>query len=241
MGADEEDALFLGSLYLVSFDGGDDHIGFFLKGALQEDFAGFRVKRVRFYQIVRNGRSGFSKHVGDDEIKRNIADSESVLVAVLLASVTGNELEAVAGIFPEDADGLVRDKTARNQTEPEKAADPFGILGVILIALDGFDQFGVGDGDSHLSLQDIEDRVPVLAGRFHANIVTVIVKQPFFEAADVSIESGKAFFPVRRLYAIGGFDDCGNEERFMDIGTTTGFVDNFHGQPPFAGINRRRH
>lgn len=170
-----------------------------------------------------------------------MTDSESVLVAVLLASVTGNEFEAVAGIFPEDADGLVRDEAARNEAEPEKVADPFGILGVILIPLDGFDPFGVSDGDIHLSLKDVEDRDPVLAGGFHADIVTVIVKQPFFETADVPIESGKAFFTVRRLYAIGGFDDCGNEERFMDIDATTGFVDNFHGHSPFARINRRSH
>lgn len=220
MGANEEDTLFLGSLHLVALDGGDDRIGFFLKGALKEGPADIRVKRIRFYQIICNGRSGFSEHVGDDGIKRNITDSESVLVAVLLASDTENELEAVAGIFPKDADGLVRDKAARDQAKPEKVADPFGILGVILIALDGFDPFGIGDGDMHLSLQDIEDRDPVLTGRFHADIVTVIVKQPFFETANVPIESGKTFFPVRKLYAIGGFDDCGNEERFMNLDAT---------------------
>ena len=63
--------------------------------------------------------------------------------------------------------------------------------------------------------------------------MTVIVKQPSFEMMYVSIEGGKAFFPVRRLYAIGGFDDCGNEEGFMDINATTCFADNFHGQSPF--------
>jgi len=152
VGADEEDTIFLGSFHLVTLDGGDDRIGFFLKGALKEGSVDIRVKRVRSYQIVHNGKSGFSEHVGDDGIKRNITDSESVLAAVLLASVTGNELEAVAGIFPEDADGLIRDKATRDQAEPEKVADPFVILGVILIALDSFDPFGVGDGDIHLSL-----------------------------------------------------------------------------------------
>lgn len=214
---------------------------FFLKGVLEESLADIRVKRVRLYQIIRNGRSEFSKHVEDDGIKRDITDSESVLVAVLLASVTGNELEAVAGIFSEDADGLVRDIAARDQAKPEKVADPFGVFGVILIALDGFDPFGVGDGDIHLVFQDIEDRAPVLAGRFHADIVTVIVKQPFSETADVPIEGGKTFFLVSRLYAIGGSDDCGNEEEFMDIDATTGSVDNFHGQSPFARISRRSH
>ena len=144
--------IFLGSFHLATLDGGDDRIGFFLKGALKEGSVDIRVKRVRSYQIVHNGKCGFSEHVGDDGIKRNITDSESVLAAVLLASVTGNELEAVAGIFPEDADGLIRDKATRDQAEPEKVADPFVILGVILIALDSFDPFGVGDGDIHLSL-----------------------------------------------------------------------------------------
>ena len=84
-------------------------------------------------------------------------------------------------------------------------------------------------------------REPRLTGGFHADIVTAIVKQPFFETADVPIESGKAFLPVSRLYAIGGSDDCGNEEGFMDIDATTGSVDNFHGQSPFARISRRSH
>lgn len=131
---------------MVALDRGDNRIGFFLKGALKKGLVDIGVKRVLFYQIICNDRSRFSEFVGDNGIKNGIADGESVLAAVFLVSVTGNELEAAEGIFPKDVDGLVKDKVAGDQTEQEKDADPFGIFGVILIIFDGFAPLGVSDG-----------------------------------------------------------------------------------------------
>ncbi|MBF1007213.1 MAG: hypothetical protein HXK79_08850 [Lachnospiraceae bacterium] len=39
---------------------------------------------------------------------------------------------------------------------------------------------------------------------------------------------------VRWFNATGGFDDCGNEKRFVNIDTTTDLVSNFHSQTPFV-------
>lgn len=47
---------------------------------------------------------------------------------------------------------------------------------------------------------------------------------------DVTVKSGKAFFLVRRLGTFGGFNNCGNEKSLMDIDTTTGLINNFHGK-----------
>lgn len=120
---------------MVALDRGDNRIGFFLKGALKKGLVDIGVKRVLFYQIICNDRSRFSEFVGDNGIKNGIADGESVLAAVFLVSVTGNELEAAEGIFPKDVDGLVKDKVAGDQTEQEKDADPFGILVSSLLSL----------------------------------------------------------------------------------------------------------
>ena len=38
---------------------------------------------------------------------------------------------------------------------------------------------------------------------------------------------------IRRFYAGSGFDDCGNEKRFVNIDTTTGLVSNFHKSDSF--------
>ena len=74
---------------------------------------------------------------------------------------------------------------------------------------------GIGNGYVDTIFQKIEDRHPVLAGGFHADIKTVIVKQPLFETADVRIEGGETLFLVRRLDTICGFNDCGNEKFFI--------------------------
>ena len=47
------------------------------------------------------------------------------------------------------------------------------------------------------------------------------------------VKGGKALLLVRRLNVTSGFDDCGNEKRFVDINATTGLVSNFHSQTPF--------
>ncbi len=115
-----------------------------------------------------------------------------------------------------------------NQSGTEQVANPFGIFRVIFIAFHGFNPFRIGNGYVDTIFQKIEDRHPVLAGGFHADIKTVIVKQPLFETADVRIEGGETLFLVRRLDTICGFNDCGNEKFFMDIDATAGVVNNFH-------------
>ena len=128
-----------------------------------------------------------------------------------------------------------------NQSETEQVANPFGIFRVIFIAFHGFNPFGIGNGYIDAVFQKIEDRHPVLAGRFHADIKTVIVKQPLYETADVRIESRETLFVVRWQDTICGFNDCGNEKFFMDIDATAGVVNNFHVLiTPFV-YNRRSH
>jgi hypothetical protein len=48
------------------------------------------------------------------------------------------------------------------------------------------------------------------------------------------VEGGKALFLIRRFNTTGGFDNCGNEKRFVNIDTTTGLISNFHSHTPFV-------
>ena len=44
---------------------------------------------------------------------------------------------------------------------------------------------------------------------------------------------GETLLVIRRFYAGSGFDDCGNEKRFVNIDATAGLTNNFHGQNSF--------
>jgi hypothetical protein len=82
----------------------------------------------------------------------------------------------------------------QEQVQDEKVSNPFGIFGIIFIAFYSCNPFGIGNGNIDTIFQKVKDRNPVLTGRFHTDIMTIIVKQPLFKMADVAIERGKSFF-----------------------------------------------
>ncbi len=62
--------------------------------------------------------------------------------------------------------------------------------------------------------------------------MAVIVEKPLLEFKNRIVKSGKVLLLVRRLNSTGGFDDCGNEKRFVNIDTIIGLISNFHSQTP---------
>ena len=50
---------------------------------------------------------------------------------------------------------------------------------------------------------------------------------------EIIVEGGETFLLVRRFYSGNGFNDCGNEKRFVNIDATAGLINNFHGQNSF--------
>ena len=93
--------------------------------------------------------------------------------------------------------------------------------------------FGISDGDVDLVFQKVEHRDPVFSGGFHTNVTTGIVQQPFFKLKNGIVEGGEALLLIRRLNSGSGFDDCGNEKRFVNIDATAGLINNFHSQSSF--------
>ena len=100
------------------------------------------VKILVGCEVIRNSGCGFAKHIGHDGIQRHIADGKGILKAVFLAASHRCELIAVTSQFAEDADILVRDKTAFHQANAKQISNPFGVLGIILVTLYSFDPFG---------------------------------------------------------------------------------------------------
>ena len=111
----------------------------------------------------RNCGCGLAKHIGHDGIKRHIADGKSVLKAVFLAAFHRCEFIAIASQLAENADILVREKSAFHQANTEQISDPLGNLRIILVPFYSLDPFRVGDDDTYIPfLQNVENRDPVL-------------------------------------------------------------------------------
>ena len=99
-----------------------------------------------------------------------------------------------------------------------------GIAEIGLPAPGLFHILGMGQyGLKACLLQDIEDRDPVLAGRFHADIGNAEGRKPASHAADVAV--GRRELPhVKNSFKRFRVSkaDSGHEDRFVDINGCTG-------------------
>ena len=85
---------------------------FLLERTLQKGNAVLSVKFHIGCKVVCNGSCRLAEHIGHNGIQCHIADRKSVLETVLFTALHGDELIAVAGQFPKDANFLIGDKTA---------------------------------------------------------------------------------------------------------------------------------
>ena len=159
-----------------------------------------RVERFVGCEVIRDGSCGFTKHIRHDGVERDIADSKGVLKAVFLAAPHRREFAAVPRELAQDADLLTGDEAAFDQTDTEQISNPLGIFGIVFVSLYSFHPFGVGDDDPDAApLKDVENRHPVFAGGLHADVETVVLKEPVCEAVEAGIERGKAFLLIAWL------------------------------------------
>lgn len=63
--------------------------------------------------------------------------------------------------------------------------------------------------------------------------MALVFNQPVFELQDRIVEGGETLLVIRRFHTGSGFDDCGNEKRFVNIDAAAGLINNFHGQNAF--------
>jgi len=219
----ETSAGLLGGSHLEPLYRCDNLIRFVLKRAVEQRNTMLGVKSVGVYKVVRDGRGGFAKHVGNDSIKGYVADGKDILIAVLLAGFAGDQLEAIPRILAKDADILVGDKTAGYQSKPEQVADPFGILNVVFATLNCFDPLWVRNSHIDGIFKQVEHGNPIFPGRFHADVPAVVLQQPRLEIEYLFVERRKSPLLVRWLYSIRG-DERRDKKGFVDIHTATGWV-----------------
>ena len=121
------------------------------------------------------------------------------MIAVFLAGFAGYQFEAIPRILSQNADVLAGDKAAGDKSDSEQVADPFRILGVVLVAFNGFDPLGVCDGDVDGILQKVEHGNPIFPGRFHADIPAVVLQQPSLENKYLAVEGRGSPLLILRL------------------------------------------
>ena len=217
----------------IPFDGVHNLFCFLAQGTAKERNAYGWVWIPFGQQIVGDSRCRDTEHVRHDGIQCDVAHRESVLEPVLLAGPVRDELGTVACKFSQDANGFLRDKAAFDEAEAEKLPDPFRVLDVILVALDGANPFGIGDHDTDILFQNIENGNPILAGGFHARVVAVVGNKPVPQFAEGFVERGEALFLVGQDRRFLGGHDGGNEKFLVDIDATTAGVDDLHDNASF--------
>lgn len=137
---------------------------------------------------------------------------------VLLAGDHIGELETVSYQVAQLTNVCRWNKGGLDHAAHIQVADPFGIFAVSLIPLHRLGIFGMGKRNPQVVLlQDIENRNPILAGRFHANIVAVVLSKPVTQLVQAFCKGRKASLLV--LCAIVGVSntDAGIDPCFVDV------------------------
>lgn len=113
----------------------------------------------------------------------------------------------------------------------EQITDPSGVFTVGLIPLLRFRVLWVGKFNRTCLLKDVEHRDPVLAGCFHANFRTFMIRQPFRKITQSFGKGRETLFEVF-CTAVGiGNTDAGTDPGFVDIESTAIFTNDFKWQP----------
>jgi len=79
-------------------------------------------------------------------------------------------------------------------------------------------------------LQDIKNRDPVLTGRFHADIRTVVFGKPVTQLLQTFGKGRKAGFFILGTFQGISYADTGIDPGFVDVKTTTVIFENFKRQ-----------
>lgn len=136
-------------------------------------------------------------------IYSDITNRKRILVLVFFTGTAGNKLVTVSCVFPEDTDSFAGNVTAFYKLQSEQIPNPFGNLFIILVALDHFYPFGIGNGNLDFIFLKLKDRNPVFNRGFHIDIAAVVFQHPLLEGKDKIVEGGKEFLLIRRFNAAG--------------------------------------
>lgn len=150
---------------------------------------------------------------------------------ILLTGYHTGELETVSYEIPQLADICRWNKGRFDHTAHIQITDPFGIFTVGLVTFHRLGIFGMRKSDPKVMfLENVENRDPILSGRFHTNIFTVVFSKPVTQLIQSFCEGRKASLLI--LSAIMGISDTdtGIDPCFVDIKSTAVVFDNLKRQ-----------
>ena len=168
--------------------------------------------------VFRDGTGGFPKDIREDIIQLKVGYGKTVMGTVLFAGDHVGEFGPVSYQIPELTDISGRDKGRLNHAAHIQVADPFGILTVGLVSLLRLGVFGMGEGNPEVMfLQDVENGDPVLSGRFHTDIGTVIFGKPVTQLIQTFGKGRKAGLLILCTVMGIGNADTGKDPGFVDV------------------------
>jgi len=120
----------------------------------------------------------FTKGVRDNGSQLNVGNRETVLETVLLAGHKAGQFKTIAHQITKLSDISGWHKATGNKIMLEEVSNPFGIFLVSFLSTDSLNIFRMSKNNVAIFFQNIVNRNPVFTGRFHADILTMIVKHP---------------------------------------------------------------
>ena len=186
------------------------------------------VKRlVAFQQTGRDRGSCLVKDIRKHIVQFDVGNGQAVLCAVFLPGGEIGQLPMVAHQIPKLPDVCRRDKAAGHQIVFENIGDPLGILLVSFLSPYRLDVLRVGQHDTTGGFQDVVNGYPILPGRFHAHILTVVLCQPSNVPAQIIGEGRKPFALVSCNTLLICRGDTRHDKSFVDIHPAVDRVNDF--------------
>ena len=149
--------------------------------------------------------------------KKSLYIASVLFAAVLFRRFHADKFETVAANFTACTKVFGRNKGASDQVEFVKVSNPFGILFISFLTFDGFDIFRMSKANINVVFKVIKNRNPILAGGFHADMITMIFDKPIVKLLNIRVDGRKRSLYILRYSLLVGRNNSSNDNVFVDI------------------------
>jgi hypothetical protein len=121
-----------------------------------------------------------------------------------------------------------RNEGRAKQTVTEAVSNPLAVFNVRLTARNRFDVTSINENNFKVTIEEIENRLPVNTSAFNSDVRALVIKKPIQHTEKVcshSRESASVTFTV--------FDETSDSGFSVNINTAAGRVKNLDRKPPF--------
>jgi hypothetical protein len=197
------------------------NLNFFNRGlaSTMYEWCNIKVDSWVVQHELDDGRRRFAKNICEHIIEFQIGDGQAVESAVLLAGDHIGQFGAVSNEFAKLTDIRRWDKTALYHSAHEEITDPHGIFAIGLVAFLRLGVFGMSESNVAGCFEDVEDRDPILTGRFHADFSAIILGKPFRQLFQTFGKGRKAGLFVFNTAVGVSYTDAGIDPGLVNIQT----------------------